>query len=331
MVTCQDDPPAKDDKVVKKYALALLLLALNSTIAVAAAKKYARPVSAENPFGLDYGIHPLLYATKAQGIPTYQLGMYHAQIVFAGDQCKTTDKPTGRQRGFRTIMLWDHDKDLDEPYKLAYAQVVEKFRSNYQHAWEGMDETRRTQYCAGYWADFGFRGQFKAPLINTAFHLPNYGALSQFYLAALSPISSESIEEMERKAKAREKEEKYLRAIVLFGQVLTLAAGFSAGNDAIAAGKSGNFSLSQMRFAQAGSLLQISGASVLPTLTTPNVDSQAAPSQPPPPAGCLALDHFDLYDAEPDSDVWKKYQSLSSDCEALDNLRVDLIAPAAAP
>jgi hypothetical protein len=323
--------PAEDKRVVKRYALALLLLGLQSPYAAAigpndpanhqtpsTAEKYSRSVSAENPFGIDYGFHPALYMSSPQGVPTHQLSMFHAQILFAESRCTATPKPTRFQRGFHNIFVFAYDKDLDKPYKSAYNQAVEEIKSRYQNAWDGMDESQRARFCAEYWSDVAFF--VEADLGDRVRRLTTG---SMFYLGALSPISSESIAELERKAKAREERERILGPIVLLGQVLALAAGASAGFDSLSAQKAGNFSLAQARMAQSRSLLGFSSGIGSTVIAAQPMDPSLVPSQQPVPASCRSLAHFDQYDAGADSDVWKTYQSLATGCEAFNHLLVN--------
>jgi hypothetical protein len=316
---------------VKRYALALLLVSLHSPNAAAigpndpanhqtpsTTEKYSRPVSAENPFGIDYGFHPALYMSSPQGVPTHQLSMFHAQILSAESRCTTTPKPTRFQRGFHNIFVFAYDKDVDEPYKFAYVQAVEEIKSRYQKAWDGMDESQRSSFCAEYWSDIEYFS--KADFGDRVKRVTNG---SMFYLGALSPISSESIAELERKAKAREERERILGPIVLLGQVLALAAGASAGFDSLSAQRAGNFSLAQARMAQSRSLLGFSSGVGSTVIASQNMDPSLAPSRQPVQASCRTLAHFDQYDAGADSDVWKKYQNLSTGCEAFNNLVVN--------
>ena len=244
--------------------------------------------------------------------------MFHGQIIFAESKCTTTPKQSRHQRVFHNFFVYVHDKDLNQPYKSAYAQAVANIQSNYQHAWEGMDESQRSHYCAEYWNDIDFFSDSELNLFSRG-HL--FSAFSTFYLGALSPISSESIEELERKAKAKEETKKILGPILILAQALSLAGGLSAGNDAISAGKSGNYSISQMRFAQSRGLLRISTEIGTVAGGSLNMDSPTAPLQQSPQASCQTLDYFDQFDADTDSDVWRKYQRLSTGCDALNEQR----------
>ena len=313
---------------MKKYALALLLLSIHSSHADAlgpndpvshkalpAAERYSRPISEENPFGIDFGVHPITYTTSPQGVPTHQLSMFHAQIIFAESACTATPKPTRFQRGFHMFFLLAYDKDFSKPYKSAYAQAVEAIRARYQHAWDGMNESQKSTFCAEYWGDI--RYFVETSVSDRVRRLPT-GSI--FYLGALSPLSSESIEELERKAKAKEDGEKVLLPILILGQALVLAGGASASMDALSAQKSGNNSLAQVRLAQSRSLLRLTSDIGSVGIASQTMGTQTLPSQQPVQSSCQTLDHFDQYVAEPDSDVWKKYQSLSTGCDAFNKL-----------
>ncbi len=191
-----------------RHTLALLLLVAHSPAADAAgqpeprqrkalspAERISRPVSEANPFGLDYGFHPVNF-TSGQGVPTHQMSMLTAQIAFAEEQCTAKPKPTGHQRALHRAFVNAHDKDLDQPYKAAYAQAVGRKRANYQNAWNGMGEAQRSEYCAAYWNDVRYFSE--GNLIARGQLLLTF---SMFYLGALSPLSNESIEEIERKCK----------------------------------------------------------------------------------------------------------------------------------
>ena len=312
---------------LKALALALLLLVIHSAASEAAGpsdrnrsgaqsaeEKHSRPVSDHNPFGIDYGFHPAMWMTRPSGVPTPQFSMYHAQIKFAESRCTTTPKPIKPQVIFYNFFLYAYDQDLDKPYKAAYAQAVEGIKTKYQNAWEGADEAQRARFCADYSSDI------YSPLweVRTLARGSRYRAVSMFYQAALAPIATETIEELERKAKAREEREKFLAPIAVLGGALVAAAGVSASFDSLSAVKSGNLPLSQLRLQQSYAFQRIvSEVGNLAVLAKANDNSQAAPAPADPQSGCQALDHFDQYGADPDSEVWQKYQRLTSDCEAL--------------
>lgn len=209
-----------------------------------------------------------------------------------------------------------HDKDLDQPYKAAYAQAVGRARDAYQNAWNDMDEPKRSEYCAAYWNDVRYFSEVKGLIVRGNL----LQSVSMFYLGALSPLSDESIAEIEQNAKDKEERDGILGSILLLGQALSLAGGISASNDARAAQKSGDYSLAQMRYEQSRSLLRISSGVGSTVQTLPSMDSPTAPSHQPPQASCQTLDNFDQYNAESESDVWKKYQSLTAGCDALNSL-----------
>lgn len=292
----------------------------NRSGAQSAAEKHSRPVSDHNPFGIDYGFHPVMWLTSPSGVPTPQFSMYHAQIKFAESQCTTTPKPTKPQVIFYNFFLYAYDQDLDKPYKAAYAQAVDGIKTKYQNAWEGADEAQRTKFCADYSSDIN------SPLwAGSALARGNrFRAVSMFYRGALAPISTETIEELERKAKAREEREKILAPIAVLGGALIAAAGVSASFDSLSAAKSGNFPLSQLRLQQANSFNRIVGElGNVTVLAKAGENSQAVPAPADPQSGCQALDHFDQYGADSDSEVWRKYQRLTSDCEALKYVLVE--------
>ena len=318
---------------LKTFAFALLLLVMHSAASEAAgpndrnrsgaqsaAEKHSRPVSDHNPFGIDYGFHPAMWLTSPSGVPTPQFSMYHAQIKFAESQCTTTPKPTKPQVIFYNFFLHAYDQDLDKPYKAAYARAVEGIKTKYQNAWEGADEAQRAKFCADYSSDIS------SPLWEaSALARGNrYRAVAMFYRGALAPISTETIEELERKAKAREEREKFLVPIAILGGALVAAAGVSASFDSLSAVKSGNFPLSQLRLQQSDAFRRIANeVGNVAILAKASENSQAVPAPADPQSGCQALDHFDQYGADPDSEVWQKYQRLTSDCEALKYMLVE--------
>ena len=318
---------------LKTFAFALLLLVMHSAASEAAgpndrnrsgaqsaAEKHSRPVSDHNPFGIDYGFHPAMWLTSPSGVPTPQFSMYHAQIKFAESQCTTTPKPTKPQVIFYNFFLHAYDQDLDKPYKAAYARAVEGIKTKYQNAWEGADEAQRAKFCADYSSDIS------SPLWEaSALARGNrYRAVAMFYRGALAPISTETIEELERQAKAREEREKFLVPIAILGGALVAAAGVSASFDSLSAAKSGNFPLSQLRLQQSDAFRRIANeVGNVAILTKASENSQAVPAPADPQSGCQALDHFDQYGADPDSEVWQKYQRLTSDCEALKYMLVE--------
>jgi hypothetical protein len=317
---------------LKTFALALLLLVMHSAASQAAgpsdrnrsgaqsaAEEHSRPVSDHNPFGIDYGFHPAMFLIRPSGVPTPQFSMYHAQIKFAESRCTTTPKPTKPQVIFYNFFLYAYDQDLDKPYKAAYAQAVEGIKTKYQNAWEGVDEAQRAKFCADYSSDIDSLWEGSALARGNRFRV-----VSMFYRVALAPLSTETIEELERKAKAKEEREKLLAPIAFLGQALAATAGLSASMDALSAVNSGKLSLSQLRLQQSYALNRVaSDFGNVAILARANENSQAVPAPAGPQSGCQALDHFDQYGADPDSEVWRKYQRLTSDCEALKYMRVE--------
>lgn len=328
------ETPARREGVtsLKTCATALLLLVMHSAVSEAAGwndgdrrrarpaeEGPARPVSEGNPYGIDYGFHPTMYLNRPSGVPTPQFSMYHAQIKFAETRCTTTPKPTKPQGVFYLFFLAAYDLDLDKPYKAAYVQAVEGIMSKYRSAWEGADEAQRAKFCADYFSDLESLGEGGVIARGN-----RHRSVALFYRGALAPLSTETIEELEQKAKSMEERQKILAPIAVIGQAFVAAAGVSAGMDALSAAKSGNWSLSQARFQQSHALNRVaSDFSNTAALARINENAQATPAPAGPQSSCRALDHFDQYGADPDSEVWRKYQRFTSDCEALKYLGVE--------
>lgn len=279
------------------------------------ADSHSRAVSDEIPFGIDYGFHPFAYMSSSQGVPTHQLSMFHAQVLFAEDTCTMTPKPTRFQRGFHNLFLLAYDKDRDQPYKLGYTQAVEALRARYQGAWAAMTESQRSTFCENYWSDIRY---FAETSVGARMRRVTTGI--QFYLGALMPLSSETLDDLKRQAEDKEKRDKVLLPLLLLGQALALAGGASAGFDGLSAQKTGNYSLAQARMGVSRDLLNLTSSIGQAGIASATGGPQDAPSVPAAHFDCRALVHFDQYDAAPSADVWKTYQSLSTDCEAFSAL-----------
>jgi len=281
--------------------------------------KYARSVSEKNPFGMDYGYNnsPLM-----SGVPTRALAMLNAQILFSEDKCPKPGKM--KKFTFRQTYLGIYQFRGEYEYKRLYNEAVDRFLKNYAAAWISLDDEQRHAFCKKYLDDVTFKGNFE---VEPAF----------FYFQYLSPMSDEGYRAFEKKVRLQEK----IEWLAVFGQFLSLAAQISAGYDAYKTGKSairdgraGDIASMNSKMSQSMSLYRTSnvyynlgtyfhavGTSSANAETSKILDA-AVQSGVPSGMECETLDHFSKWDAPPDAEVWRTYQSMTSGCEVLNSTRI---------
>ena len=279
-----------------------------------------RPVSENNPFGIDLGWGG---SASNSGVPTRALAMVRAQVVFAGEKCPKPSKFTAL--GFRGWFLGPYGMLPKRDFLRLFFEQTEKFKENYDKAWLTLDDSQRDVFCKKYYDDATFKVKnFKV-------------APSEFYMHYLSPISDEGIQEFEVKMKRAEK----VKWLAIFGQLLSTAAQVSAAHDSIQTGNSalreggqGNIGAMNTQMSQSRALFAdsttfyntgqhfASAASALSGDTMTGVKPQLG-GDFSNNLKCQALIHFTQWDAPPDAEIWKTYQSLATDCEALNQLRIE--------
>ena len=240
--------------------------------------------------------------------------------MFAGEKCPKPSKL--KKTVFPVMFLGTFGNWPRREFLKPFSDAVDEFKENYESAWLTLDDGQRSTFCDKYLADASFNvRKFKV--------LP-----SEFYALYLSPLSEEGIQELDVKMKRLEK----LKWLALFGQVLALSAQVSAahdsiqaGNSALGEGKQGNIATMNTQMAQSRALLSEStnffnlgrhfngaGAALAGDRVAPSFSDNLSTDPK-----CQALIHFSHWDAPPDAAIWKTYQSLATDCEALDQLRVE--------
>jgi len=240
--------------------------------------------------------------------------MATAQTAFAGDVCNGV---SGRARvnfGLRYLGIYSFRGNGD--YLKPFNEGVDAFKQNYAAAWRSLDAPSKKAFCEAYLADVNFD-------ISRFIVLP-----TEFYLQFFAPLSQEGLQEREQKLKRAEK----LKWLAFAGQLLSVAAQVSAGNDALKAGnaglergRSGDLSGMNSAMSESAELFDISRNYF-------NVGSYFAHSERTVPGemssaafrsyDCNAITHFAMWNAPPTDAVWSSYQSLSTGCQALANLRL---------
>lgn len=278
-----------------------------------------RPISESNPYGLDRGWGG---SVSYSGVPTRALAMAKAQLLFARDKCPKPSMIKKYNFPINYLGIWG------VPLKPAYMRTLEdavaSFSGNYESAWSSLDDARRDTFCTRYFQDATHNVK--------AFSVPP----SEFYAQYLSPLSEEGIQDFEKIMKRAEK----VKWLAFFAQFVSLAAQVSAGHDAIQTGQSalrtgqqGNIGAMNTQMAQSRALFNDSAAlanvsqyfgSAASGLHGRTEDENGTrPSDGLPPSlNCQALIHFSQWSAPLESEVWKTYQSLATDCEALNQLRI---------
>jgi len=272
-----------------------------------------RPVTQTNPFGIDFGWDG---SVSYSGVPSRALAMLKGQTLFAASKCPG---PSAFKRSsYALAYMGIFGPNVRPDYMQPFSEAVDRNVATYEHVWQSLDEGQRSAFCEAYLADVEYKTK-------------NFTvAPSEFYLLFLAPLSEEGTRDREAKLKRAEK----MKWLAVFGQVLSVAAQVSAGRDAMQAGRAGladgragNLGAmdSQMArsaelfgesavFANAGQYMAASGSVQMNAATGEAADLARA-------MNCNALLHFAKWDAPPDATVWGRYQSLSSDCVALDHLR----------
>ena len=272
--------------------------------------RHARPITATNPYGLDFGWRG---NWQSSGVPTRALAMATAQTSFAGEVCTGISSRKRLNFGIRYLGIYSIRADTD--YLKPFNEAVDVFKHNYEASWSELDEQSKQQFCDAYRADVDFD-------ITRFRILP-----TEFYLQFFAPLSNDGLQEREKKLKRAEK----VKWLALAGQLMSLAAQVSAGHDAIKAGdyalkkgNEGNLSGMDAGMSQSVQLFDISRSffnvgSYFATLQTTNSGNHMSVVAPQD-ANCKTITHFAMWDAPQSEHVWSHYQSFSTGCVALTKL-----------
>lgn len=281
--------------------------------------RFARPISETNPYGLDFGWRDPI----SSGVPSRALAMAKAQIHFAGDKCQKLSKRKSNILAATYLGLYGFD--IKPGYLRLFSEGVARFKMTYEDAWLKLGDGERNAFCEAYYADAKLKiNKFKAHP-------------AQVYLHYLAPLSDEGVQDFERTMKRAEK----VKWLAVFGQVLSLGAQVSAGHDAIQTGrsallegKSGNIGAMNSQMSQSNLLFRDSahfanvGQYFGAAATATNADAVVQTGDPQSDDGqsnleCQTVVHFSKWDAPPDAEIWKTYQSLSTGCAVLNRLRAE--------
>jgi hypothetical protein len=238
------------------------------------------------------------------GQPTPALAMYRAQVNVAVDKCvqsaliPNVKAAESFKKYFNNGVLLRQYNTKDQDFSNHFAA----YTNSYELAWNGADEVSRQHFCNGLQADIAEKAK-------GFFH---WAAIIGYYRGKFSPITEAT----------KERAEKITGALSLAAVVASNAASISAGRDAIAASKSGDFSTfeSQMAlsrgFHSAGAgfvdLGAIAQSSPEPPLVA--VMDRATPEDEKGVIRCPVIDHFMQYRATADAAIWITYQKVSTSC-----------------